>query len=123
MTPSDLDIKAKGVTIDVGGQSLSYAYGSQQTQTMLWPNGNNNVRVNFANTDINQTKSLSLDGPWALFRLIQMQKLTRLSPTRFELDINFSGRYANFIIEAATVDNPFYSDLLHGFRCLSSLVN
>lgn len=123
LMPSDLDIKAKGVTIDIGGQSLSYAYGGQQTQTILWPNGNNNVRVNFASTDINQTKSLSLDGPWALFRLVQMQKIARLSPTRFELDISFSGRYASFIIEAATVDNPFYSNLFRGFRCLPSLVN
>ena len=123
LMPSDLDIKAKGVTIDIGGQSLSYAYGSQQTQTILWPNGNNNVRVNFASTDTNQTKSLSLDGPWALFRLFQTQKIARLSPTRFELDISFSGRYASFIIEAATVDNPFYSNLFRGFRCLPSLVN
>ena len=80
------------------------------------------MRVNFASTDINQTKSLAIDGPWALFRLIQTQKLEKLSPTRFGLDIIFSGRYASFLIEAATVDNPFQKDILRGFKCLPSLI-
>ena len=120
--PTDLDIKAKGVVLDVGSQSLTYQYGSQLMQTMLWPNANNGVRVNFASTDINQTKSLAIDGPWALFRLIQTQKLEKLSPTRFGLDIIFSGRYASFLIEAATVDNPFQKDILRGFKCLPSLI-
>jgi type VI secretion system protein ImpL len=122
IAPTDLDIKAKGVVLDIGGQSLTYQYGSQQMQTMLWPNANNGVRVNFASTDINQTKSLAIDGPWALFRLIQMQKFEKLSATRFALDIIFSGRYASFLLEAATVDNPFQKDILRGFKCLPSLV-
>ena len=120
--PTDLDIKAKGVVLDIGGQSLSYQYGAQQMQTMLWPNANNGVRVNFASTDINKTKSLSIDGPWALFRLIQSQSFEKLSPTRFALDIDFSGREASFLIEAATVDNPFQKDILRGFKCLPTLV-
>ena len=120
--PTDLDIKAKGVVLDIGGQSLSYQYGAQQMQTMLWPNANNGVRVNFASTDINKTKSLSINGPWALFRLIQSQSFEKLSPTRFALDIDFSGREASFLIEAATVDNPFQKDILRGFKCLPTLV-
>ena len=120
--PTDLDIKAKGVTLDIGGQSLAYQYGAQQMQTVLWPNGANGVRINFANTDINQTKALSIEGPWALFRLMQSQKFEKLGPTRFSLDINFSGRYASFILEAATVDNPFQKDLLRGFKCPPSLI-
>ena len=120
--PTDLDIKAKGVVLDIGGQSLTYQYGAQQMQTMLWPNANNGVKVNFASTDINNTKSLSIDGPWALFRLIQSQSFEKLSPTRFALDINFSGREASFLIEAATVDNPFQKDILRSFKCLPTLV-
>jgi type VI secretion system protein ImpL len=120
--PADLDIKAKSVSLDIGGQSLLYQYGSQQMQTMLWPNGNNNVRINFANTESDQSKSLFIEGPWALFRLIQKQKFEKLSSTRFMLYINFSGRYANFIIEAATVENPFLRNLMRGFNCPASLV-
>ena len=122
LMPTDLDIKAKGITLDIGGQSLAYQYGAQQMQTVIWPNGANEVRVNFANTDINQTKSLSIDGPWALFHLIESQRFEKLSPTKFSLNINFSGRYASFILEATTVDNPFQKNLLRSFKCLPSLI-
>ena len=119
--PTDLDIKAKGIVIDVGGQSLSYQYGAQQMMTMLWPNGNNSVRVNFASTEPNQTKSLVIDGPWAIFRLLQSQKLQKISQTQYSLEIDFSGRYSTFLLEATTVDNPFQKDILRGFKCLPSI--
>lgn len=121
LMPTDLDIKAKGIVIDVGGQSLSYQYGAQQMMTMLWPNGNNNVRVNFASTEPNQTKSLVIDGPWAIFRLLQSQKLQKISQTQYSLEIDFSGRYSTFLLEATTVDNPFQKDILRGFKCLPSI--
>ena len=119
--PTDLDIKAKGLNLFVGEQTLSYQYGIQQATPMVWPSGNNNVRVNFTNVQPGEPTSLTIDGPWAFFHLLQRQQFERQSPTQFNLHIAFSGRYASFLVTASTVTNAFQKNVLKGFKCVPSI--
>lgn len=119
---TDLDIKAKGFFFELGGQSISYQYGMQQAVPMVWPMGNNAVTVKFTNVKYGEPTSFSLEGPWALFRLLQKQQFSRQSPTEFILNIDFSGRYSTLLFTASTIINPFQKNIMQGFRCLPSLV-
>jgi len=119
---TDLDIKAKGFFLELGGQSISYQYGMQQAVPMVWPMGNNAITVKFTNVKYGEPTSFSLEGPWALFRLIQRQQFLRQSPTEFVLNIDFSGRYSSLLLTASTIVNPFQKNIVSGFKCLPSLI-
>lgn len=119
---TDLDIKAKGFFLELGGQSISYQYGMQQAVPMVWPMGNNAITVKFTNVKYGEPTSFSLEGPWALFRLLQKQQFLRQSPTEFVLNIDFSGRYSSLLLTASTIVNPFQKNVMSGFKCLPSLI-
>lgn len=122
VTPQELDPGASRVRLTIDGQSLTYQYGPLQTVQVQWPGNPGGVRVEFGANTMEQPVSQSFTGPWALFRFLAAQKLQKLTANRFNLMVNVGPRSAIFVVDAASVDNPFQRSPLPGFRCPPTLL-
>ncbi|WP_420813081.1 type VI secretion IcmF C-terminal domain-containing protein [Parasulfuritortus cantonensis] len=103
------------VTLVNEGQTVSFRNGKGMATRLVWPslNPGNQVRM----TASPGGTALSADGPWALFRLLDMAKVEGGSPDRYRLTFSFDGRRATFELRAASVRNPFRLRELGQFAC------
>jgi len=66
--------------------------------------------------------SITRDGPWALFRLLQAGRLQPTEqPDIFEADLSSGGHTLRVRLRAASVENPFDLRVLSGFSCPEGL--
>lgn len=122
LTPTDLDPGAMRVRLDIDGQALLYQYGPPQSMSFKWPGATSGVRLEFGTATPGQPSSLTVPGPWGLFRFLGGRPLTRHGPSSFAFTVTLGPRSASFTLDAASVSNPFRQNPLTGFRCLPSLV-
>jgi type VI secretion system protein ImpL len=120
ITPGILDAGAKQVTLELGGQVITYAHGPQRATPITWPgaNGIDSARLVFEPAPSSGPPVLSASGPWALFRLFDQGTLQQSgSSERYTLTFHVGDRQASFDIRAGSVLNPFAPGILHDFRC------
>jgi type VI secretion system protein ImpL len=121
----ELDPAITGLMIDIDGQTLLYRHGPVLPFAISWPGPRGGVHAEItANPRIRpETSTVSVDGPWALMRLLDKGHVTEtatLGRTRVAFD--FDGRKAVLDIAAAgSVANPLTSDVLRTFHCPSSM--
>ena len=61
---------------------------------------------------------LAVDGPWALFRLLEKAQLEPAgAPEKFNVTFNVDNRKARFEVTANSVQNPFRLRELREFTC------
>ncbi len=117
--PVDLSPEAASVTLDINGQTVSYDHGPVRPASMRWPGtGAGQVRVSFTAVDGSPSGGITLDGPWALFRLVDRSRIAGASASdRFRLTISEGKDNATFEIRTASVLNPFTLPQLREFQC------
>ncbi|WP_299654842.1 type VI secretion system membrane subunit TssM [uncultured Tateyamaria sp.] len=123
ITPSALDPNVERVTLESGGQTVSYAHGPPQASALRWP-GEQGTRTRVAFTPVRTDvrNDISLDGPWALFRLLDAAEVRRTNVSdRSRIVFNVGGRIAIFQMRAGSALNPFTLDALNTFSCPTSL--
>ncbi|MFQ5773095.1 MAG: type VI secretion system membrane subunit TssM [Kiloniellaceae bacterium] len=122
--PVSLHKSASQVLLEVGEQKLAYRHGPPRLERMQWPapSGSSRARVVFTALGGGRTATVSADGPWAWFRLLDQG---RIEPTamadRFKVAFEAQGLTATFELRAGSVANPFRLDAIQGFRCLERL--
>ena len=123
ITPIALDPKVGQVTIDIEGQTVSYAHGPPEVTPLTWPGkagGRTRVAYSPERSDIENV--ITQDGPWAWFRLLDSAEVRRTNVSdRNRVTFIIGGRFAIFQLRAGTVLNPFDSSAVDGFRCPRSL--
>ncbi len=120
VVPLALDNAATQVILDLDGQSVTYSHGPQLPVQMQWPGqGPKQVRLSFQPQTADST--ITKDGPWAFFRLIDQGQVSATAPDRFQVTFTAGGHNASFEIRAGSVLNPFSLKELHQFRCPGSL--
>jgi type VI secretion system protein ImpL len=120
IVPVALDNSATLVTLNINGQQVTYDHGPPVPFPIQWPGtGPNQVRLTFQTPT--GSPSVTKDGPWAFFRLIDEAQSAKLSPERIQVTFFVGGVSATFEIRAGSVFNPFTSDDLRRFRCAGSL--
>lgn len=121
----ELDPSITGLMIDIDGQTLLYQHGPVLPFAVSWPGPRGGVHAEItANPRIRpDTSTVSVDGPWALMRLLDKGHVTgTATPGRTRVAFDFDGRTAVLDIAAAgSVANPLTSDVLKTFRCPSSM--
>lgn len=122
VTPTRLDPGAMRVKLEIDGQSIIYQYGPPQALAVKWPGATGIMRVEFGAQESGQPSSLTVNGPWALFRFLNARGLSRITANRFSFNVNLGPRSAAFTLDAASVNNPFRQNPMTGFKCLPSLV-
>lgn len=120
ITVLDLDPTITDLVVDIDGQAIRYRHGPLQALKVEWPGprGGSMAAVT-ANPQISgATSVLSVDGPWALLRLLEKGRvLTSASAGRVNIELGFDGRKALLGITAGSQPNPLNSDVLRGFHC------
>ncbi len=114
----NLDTTVKNIDISINGQKSSS--GSQNTsQTYLsWPGPNdvNNVTINLLN-DQQQILTVSEDGPWALFRVLDKTNIRQDKDSEhFSFIIDMNNLSAKYNLIASTPINPFIPGIINQYR-------
>ncbi|UYG07262.1 type VI secretion system membrane subunit TssM [Halomonas sp. M4R1S46] len=116
--------KRRGV-ISVDGQLIDYAHGVSRRVPMIWPNGlrdSNESRVTLVPSEVNRSpRSLSRDGPWAWFRLLDEAQLTGAGERELELRFQIDGGSMRYRLTAEGPRNPFTRSLVAGFSLPTAL--
>jgi type VI secretion system protein ImpL len=120
LVPIDLAAGLSQVSVDIGGQRLTYAHGPVQPQAFQWPGpkGETLVRVTLTPADGGAATVIERDDPWSLLRLMDAGRVTSSGqPDKFQVAFSAPAGSANFSLTASSVRNPFTLSALRSFRC------
>ncbi|SFU08034.1 type VI secretion system membrane subunit TssM [Sedimentitalea nanhaiensis] len=124
ITPEALDPKAKSVSLEIDGQRVEFAHrgGQPNPVAVTWPGSVGLARVSFQPDKKNIESTLSRDGPWGWFRLLDAAEVRRTNVSdRKRVIFNVGGRIAIFQLQSGSVLNPFALPALAKFSCPKSM--
>jgi type VI secretion system protein ImpL len=124
LVPAQLDPGLAQVSIEGGGQRLTYAHGPLEPTAMVWPGANGNTQMRFTATPAGGGAATVIEenGPWALLRLLDAAHIASSGqPDKFRVTFSAPAGNAVFDLSAASVRNPFSMTALRAFRCPSQL--
>ena len=104
--------------LDLDGQQLSYDHGPSRPVAMQWPSPNalGMVRVSVTPPTSSGRSGMTVEGPWAWFRLLEQSDLTQgSSPDRFTLRMRVDNASISYELRASSAFNPFRSRVVSGF--------
>jgi type VI secretion system protein ImpL len=122
--PVSLGKLARWVELDLGGQRLKFRNDAVRFQSMKWPppSGSMMARLVFKPKKTAKETGIVMDGPWALFRLLDKGKTFNSTlRNRFQVSFNIKGQTATFELDSGSVDNPFRLTAKESFKCLDRL--
>jgi len=122
--PVEMDASITQFILDVDGQLVKYAHGPEVPMTVQWPGpkGSNQVRVQISPPAVKGNSGLTVDGPWALFRMLDKAQLTAAdAPERFFATFTIDNRRARFEVTANSVQHPIGLPELRQFSCPEGL--
>ena len=108
LKPVELDPNLTQFLLEIDGQQFSYRHGPTRASNAKWPgpDGAGAARIVFEGADGGR-KAVSIDGPWAWFRLLDRYKVQSVSADRLVVDFESDARLARWEIRASSVVNPF----------------
>ncbi|MHC6223455.1 type VI secretion system membrane subunit TssM [Pseudomonas sp. X10] len=118
LKPVAMDASITQFLLDLDGQQVSYDHGPSRPVAMQWPNPNSIgvVRLSVMPPTASGRSGLTLEGPWAWFRLLDQSDLVAgNSPDRFNLRLRVDGASVSYELRANSAFNPFRSRVLAGF--------
>ncbi|MES2296685.1 MAG: type VI secretion system membrane subunit TssM, partial [Pseudomonadota bacterium] len=122
LKPQTMDATLTKLTLEIDGQTLSYAPKEALRGTPFQlPSGKNTNQVRF-DTAPPLSADFKTDGPWAWFRMIDKGVLEKTAQAeRFKLSYDLEERTVVFDLTASSVNNPFRRDAIEKFHCLDHL--
>ncbi|NBF00955.1 type VI secretion system membrane subunit TssM [Pseudomonas sp. Fl5BN2] len=118
LKPVAMDASISQFLLDLDGQQLSYDHGPSRPVAMQWPNPGSIgvVRLSIMPPSATGRSGVTLEGPWAWFRLLEQSDLSAgNSPDRFNLRLQVDGASISYELRANSAFNPFKSRVLSGF--------
>ena len=122
--PVEMDASISQFILSVDGQLVKYAHGPVVPMSVQWPGqkGSMQVRLELSPPSASGNSGMVIDGPWALFRLFDRNKLEAAgAPERFIVVFGLDSRQARFEVTANSVQNPFRLNALRSFSCPEGL--
>ena len=108
-------------TLDIGGQTLTYAHGPVRPTTMVWPApSDTGVRLTLE-PDSAGVAPLTFDGPWGPFRMIDSGSIYAPTKDGFTFSMTMGGQNISFRIKSDSSFNPFTLRDLRQFHCPGTL--
>ena len=118
LKPIYLDSSVRKFMLEIDGKQYKYGHGPAIPKNVSWPGRGSTGRVRVVFEDVNGAdSSFSINGEWALFRLLDRSLINKSGQNRFNVKINYKGRAAEYEIFADSVENPFITDILDKFSC------
>ncbi|WP_338066941.1 type VI secretion system membrane subunit TssM [Rhodosalinus halophilus] len=120
VTPEALDPQARSVALEIDGQTVEFSHSDGQPRpvAVTWPGAVGLARIGFQPPASNSESTLSRDGPWAWFRLLDAAEVRNTNVSdRKRLIFRVGGRIAIFQLQSGSVLNPFSLPALTNFSC------
>ena len=125
LEPVSLSPDKRRSVISVDGQLIEYAHSASQRVSMIWPNAlrsGTESRITMVPSEVNRSpRSISQEGAWAWFRLLEQADITSVSERELELRFNVDGGSMRYRLFADSAPNPFTRPLASGFQLPSAL--
>ena len=119
VTPDYLSASYNQLTLDIGGQTLTYAHGPVRPTTMVWPApSGTGVRLSL---EPGGGEPLTFPGAWGPFRLIDSGSNYGFTRDSFTTALVMDGQKLSFAIKSDSSVNPFTLRDLRQFHCPGSL--
>jgi type VI secretion system protein ImpL len=124
LKPLAMDATISQFLLAIDGQTLTYSHGPARPSALQWPGpdgvGQAHMQISPAAPD--GRSSVSIDGPWAFFRLLDRAALEPTGmPEQFRLRFDIGGRVTDYELRAGSARNPFNLNALRRFRCPGKL--
>lgn len=122
--PVEMDATITQFILDVDGQLVRYAHGPVVPMAVQWPGprGSNQVRVEISPPSASGSSGQTVDGPWALFRMLDGAQLEPGGlPERFFITFNIDNRRTRFEVTTNSVQHPIRLRELREFSCPEGL--
>ena len=120
LKPISMDVSIDDFYLDIDGQIFRYDHSATKVVSATWPGTRETgeVNVKLSPPSAAGASGLTIDGPWAWFRLLDRSKLTpQTGPDRFEITFDVDGRKVYYELRAASSLNPFRLGELERFQC------
>ncbi|MCL1477685.1 MULTISPECIES: type VI secretion system membrane subunit TssM [unclassified Marinobacter] len=125
LEPLNLTSNKRRSVMNLDGQLVEFNHGPRQSIPLVWPNtlrDNVQSRITLVPVEVNRSpRSLSQQGPWALFRLLENADLTGVDSTAVDVKFTVDEGAMRYRLHAGSNTNPFTQQLLSGFRLPRSL--
>jgi type VI secretion system protein ImpL len=116
----DMDPEITQIVFDVDGQTFRHYHGPVVPFKVSWPGPRGGAGVEFsASPRVSPiSSSLSMSGPWSLFKILERGKLINTSSSsQFAVQYQFDGRKVTLDVSSGGAINPIFSDVLQAFKC------
>ncbi|MEO8240863.1 MAG: type VI secretion system membrane subunit TssM [bacterium] len=123
ITPVALDPNATDISLTIDGQTVAFAQNAGQPlpTAVTWPGAVGVAQVTFNPPLQGGTSSVTKDGPWGWFRLLDSAEIRATNaPDRKRIIFNVGGRIAIFQMQSGSVVNAFALPAMSSFKCPSS---
>lgn len=123
LKPVSMDPAIAQLILDVDGQLVSYSHEKAPAVSVQWPGPRSTNRITLqAYLARGGDDALTIDGPWALFRLFDKASIaSSAQPERFRATLAVNGRRVVFEVTTSSVQNPFRMPELQAFKCPTQL--
>ena len=122
--PVEMDANITQFILDVDGQIVKYSHGPVVPMAVQWPGpkGSNQVRVEISPPSASGPSGQTVDGPWALFRVMDDGQLEESdAPEKFFITFQVGARRARFEVTTNSVQHPIRLRELREFSCPEGL--
>ena len=118
LKPVSMDATISQSQLDLDGQLIGFDHGPSRPVAVQWPNPSSVgvVRLTVSPPVEGGRSALTLEGPWAWFRLLDQSELIGgASPDRFNLRVRLDRSSVAYELRASSAFNPFKSRAVAGF--------
>jgi type VI secretion system protein ImpL len=116
ISPDSLDSAATNETLDIGGQTLTYAHGPVRPTGFVWPApGNDGVRLDVEPAAPGSVATFS--GIWGPFRLFDSGNIYARTRDGFTVSFPIGSHSVSYVVQSESALNPFTLRDLRAFRC------
>ena len=125
LEPVHLSSNKRRSVMNVDGQLVEFSHGPRQSIPLVWPNtlrDSVESRITLVPTEVNRSpRSISENGPWALFRLLGEADITGVSSSSVDVRFALDEGEMQYRLHAGSNTNPFTQKLLAGYQIPRSL--
>lgn len=125
LEPLNLSSNKRRSVVNLDGQLVEFSHGPGQSIPLVWPNTLRDAvesRITLVPVQVNRSpRSISQNGPWALFRLLDKADITGVSSSAVDVRFQVDDGEMRYRLHAASNTNPFTQRLLSGYQIPRSL--
>ncbi|MBW0147847.1 type VI secretion system membrane subunit TssM [Marinobacter arenosus] len=125
LEPLNLSANKRRSVVNLDGQLVEFSHGPRQSIPLVWPNTLRDTvesRITLVPIQVNRSpRSISENGPWALFKLLDEADITGVSGSAVDVRFQVDDGEMRYRLHAASNTNPFTQQLLAGYRLPRSL--